>query len=423
MFFATNVANRADIWNNDAVTNNAVNMDTNTAPWKITDAHGIPTLFFPHGQVQNGNETLTKGTNFLEIDQTLASHSLSNAMFMVVSYGNGNQLNQNLWQFTNSSGLYFTTSTQPSVQYTNPTCMVCVSRSTTNIFPALNKAIYWQITSTVGTIIGMNYNWESNGAVSGAALLGGNLGGRRANAPFGGNVYRALGYYTNAFTVPMALQMVSYLAQEHGVVTNFTRSVVCRGDSITAGFRALNHESWPRQIYQQCPELLVYNYGVGGAKIGTNGDAGNFLYPNDPHAFDALFRPWMRNFLFVKAGVNDIDLDLVGGAVTWLRMTNHIQNMLAVRSWNVAVGTIANNNLQPAAISNYNALLRTSRPADWLGVADAGFGSPHDRRLYDPTDTAYFSTDLLHLNSGGYRAHKEHFMQFVNVHRRQSAFW
>jgi len=151
--------------------------------------------------------------------------------------------------------------------------------------------------------------------------------------------------------------------------------------------------------------------------IGTNGESAT-MYSLDNVYVDALYDPkYQPNWLFIIAGINDMNTDGINGAQTYSRLTNYIAARKTALPWNLVVSTIQADTLQPATNVDYNMRIRTM-PGGWDKLVDPGVGSPIETRLSNPLDFRYFSGDGVHLNNAGYSVLADHFGQVVNLPHR-----
>lgn len=421
--YVTNWVDNHTNVNNDGIWNSATNNDLSSTFLYTLDYFGQPVVYSPHGL--NGDV----GFRMVIPTNTLVGNFTNSTIYMVCSPS----LQHNtalLGKWTSSSIKVVDVSETPSIPaFQYPMRYNTQTAPSTNILCPVNTSVISMSFGKSQLLFGLNHYLETNVAFGNTVVLGFELGGQSAALYYGGFFYRIL-IYTNAHTVSQMHQTISYLTQTHNVVTNFTRMVVARGDSITEGFFCTNQQSWPFQLWERNPDVLVYNAGVVSARISTNGVAGsgNVFYSNDWWFVDTYFtnNPCAGSanpskYLFVKGGVNDIFTDSVTGQVTEQRLTNYCaQRPSGVK---IIVATIANASRSPAENTNYNAAIRANKDGWWYAVSDSGCGSPVEPRLNNYADRNYFAADALHLQSSGAGVVCDHFQQFVNLPRRQTGFW
>lgn len=383
--------------------NNAVQYVTNYAPLKWTGSNGLPALRF-YGSVLN------KFTNYLTIGSGLSVNSQNTTVYFV-STGPHERGSACLWMFGGWEGFDFLGFGE-NTTYTDPITMAAPLWRTTTVFPALNPAVFVAENSTTNGVLRWNNEEQTSSAAGSTTLTGGEIGGSTRNEPWGGEIYRVLVY--NLPHTPAERQAnVNALASFYNLKTNFDNRVVCRGDSTTEGFLITNLMTWPWQCMEAKPNIQWYNYGSGSARIQTNGSSGNVLYGSDGTFVDPLFSASVAtNWLFVMAGVNDLNLDTQSGQNVYGRLTNYCAARKAAKSWKIIVSTIANNSSSPVEDANYNAAIRAQYQGYWDGVSDPGNNSPTESRLNDYTDTTYFA-DQLHLTAAGYTVIRDHFILWL----------
>ena len=285
-------------------------------------------------------------------------------------------------------------------------------RVSSNLFVPVNPSILVVGNASTNGFARINNDEKILQSMDSAAMGGIRISAGSGNR-FSGDLY-ALLFYDETHTSAKRQQMVNWLAWRYQINTNFARQVVCRGDSLTAGVASSNLMSYPFQLMQQLPEVRVFNFGVGGLKIGTNGFSGTMFTLDQPR-LDPIYDHRLANTLFIKAGINDINVDGMNGDRTFGRLTNYLSSR--TQAWRVVVNTLAANAINPTAITNYNNNIRASG----LLHVDSGVGS-RDGRLSVPSDTTYYSSDGLHLTANGYKVIKEAFQFQINQHRRGAFF-
>ena len=217
---------------------------------------------------------------------------------------------------------------------------------------------------------------------------------------------------------------VAELAALYGVLTNYTKQVVCRGDSITAGFGSSMLQSYPFQLCERYPEIEWHNQGIISMYIGTNGDSGGTMYDIDTNFVDTLYDGRLQqNWLFFLGGVNDIRSG-VSAPATYGRLTNYVAARKMARPWTVVVSTIQaiNDDSINPVIAAYNSCIRTNI-GNWDGMVDPGYNSPIETRLNNALNTNYYYSDGLHLVNAGYQVLVQHFEQKINVPHRTTGFF
>lgn len=408
--------------NNDGIWNNATNNDLSSTFLSTLDYFGNPVVYSPHGL--NGDT----GFQMVIPTNTLVGNLTNSTIYMVATPSVQHDLTL-LGKWQSSSIKIVEMGEVPNVTYQYPIRYTTQVHPSTNILCPVNTSVISMSFGANQMIFGLNHYLETNTAFGNSLVMGFELGGKPSTIYYGGFYYRIL-IYTNFHNASQLHQNISYLTQTHNVVTNFTRLVVCRGDSITEGYYCTNQQSWPYQLYERNPDVLVYNAGVVSARISTNGVAGsgNVFYSNDFWFVDTYITTNFcagsdnpSKYIFVKGGVNDIFTDSITGQITEQRLTNYCAQRPT--SAKIIVGTIANASRSPAENTNFNAAVRANKDGWWYGVSDGGCGSPIEQRLNDTSDRNYFAADGLHLQNGGAAVICDHFQQFVNLPRRQTGFW
>lgn len=396
--------------NPDSITNVFSQPSTNAMPLYTNDFQGNKCVLFPWAY------GAAHPTNYLRTGTLTGPTSTRFTLYTIASISNGEK--QTIFHCTNwLFGLC-------KVGYTGtgaPTEMDVANTATTTLYPPINKVIMAAASGGGGIRFALNQIQEVTAATGSTAISGGEIGGNGVGEYFSGLLYGLL-MYNEVHTAAQMGSNINFLAGSFRVQTNYIVKAVCRGDSITAGVGSTNLETWPWQLYEQLPEVMIYNYGLGSLKIGTNGSGD--AYTADTTVIDGRFEAGKTNILFLKIGVNDVDA--TSGAIGYQRLTNYYAARIAAHPWKIIVGTIANNGVAPTAVTNFCNLVRANNNSWWntnSAVSDSGANSPVEQRLNNATDLNYFLNDGLHLINPGYTVVKEHFEQFLNVPHRGLGFF
>jgi hypothetical protein len=222
---------------------------------------------------------------------------------------------------------------------------------------------------------------------------------------------------------------ITTLAKHFSIVTNFSSQLVCAGDSRDAGFDCYGFQTWPRIVSWMLPEVAVYNQGIGGSVIGTNGGptGETFMYGNANSQIDALYTSGRLNLLNVAAGINDQSGGLTGHGV-YGELTNYF-NVLT-NPWSKQPTTIedyyANDSNPSTSASNLNYLLRTVPSSYWSNICDSGAYSPYITNFNASLNNTLNYTDgWLHETNGplaGYNILGIMHAQSVNWQRKVGFF-
>lgn len=378
-------------------------------PYAVTDAHGYAGVEFPWGYLSASPNT------FMNLPPSLSGLDTKNSTVYVVSTGPLTPQNQTLIWFGGSSAGWIN-----FYQNSNFPPAFSVGPQASTLYPTLNPAVFVGSGSSNQTTIRWNYATQTFTAQAEAVSgHGGMLAANNSSAFYFGIIYRVL-VYKAAHTPAQMDAQVGALTARYGVLTNYTKHVVCRGASSSEGVGSTMLQSYPFQLWQRYPDIAWHNQGLGG-EIGTNGLTGS-MYDQDGSFVDLLFNDKLQeNWLFVLGGINDINAGLSGRA-TWERLTNYVTTRKAAHPWTVVVCTIQNDVLEPTTNADYNACIRTNG-GPWDRFVDPGLNSPIESRLNDPHNTNYFISDGVHLTNLGYSVMADHFGQIVNVpHRATGSF-
>lgn len=421
--YVTNWVDNHTNVNNDGIFNNATNFNPTTTFLSTLDYFGQPVVYSPHGLNLDLGYAMNVPTN------NLVANLTNNTIYVVCTPSL--QHNEGTVCYWKNEGFkQISVLEVPQTTYLGPMRMGSVSRNGTNTLMPVNVSVLAMSCGPQRVIFAINHYLETNTAFGNSVCMGMELGGKTLTTYWGGFLYRVL-VYSLPHTAAQIHSNVVYLSQSHNVVTNFQKVVVCRGDSRTEGYYCTNQQSWPFQLWERNPELLIYNAGVVSARISTNGvnQNQNVFYSNDWTWVDTMFTnnlctgsPSFTSILLCKGGVNDIFTDSINGQVTYQRLTNYLaQRPAGVKKY---VATIANASRSPAENTNYNAAIRADQSGLWWdGVSDSGCGSPIETRLNNYADQTYFASDQLHFIIAGAGVVCDHFQQFVNLPRRQTGFW
>lgn len=400
------------VLNNDGLGPFNLTQSTPTnAPYSVTDARGFPGVLFTWAYFSPLPQI------FLNIPNALGGFDTENTTVYVVATGPLEPQNDTLIWFggTTSGWLKW-------YQLTNlPSCLM-VGPLASTLYPPLNPAVFVAESDTNQTTIRWNNSIQTNAPQTRLITTGGGRIGAYTNSEFySGIIYRVM-VYKAAHSVAQQNAQVAELAALYGVLTNYTKQVICRGASTSSGAGSTLLQTYPFQLWERYPEIEWHNQGLG-FQIGTNGEAAT-LYALDSGMVDTLYNGLLqKNWLFVLAGINDINTDHVSGHATWQRLTNYVVARKSAQPWTVIVSTIQSDVLEPLTNGDYNACIRTNG-GPWDGLVDPGLNSPTETRLDNPTNTTYFISDGVHLTNLGYKVIADHFGQIVNVPRRTTgAFW
>jgi len=377
-------------------------------PYAVTDARGYAGVMFPWGYLSASPDT------YLKIPTTLSGLHSQNTTVYLVATGPLTPQNQTVIAFGSLAWLNF-------YQTGNFPPVLAVGASNSTLYPTLNPAVFVASGSSNETTFRWNYSAQTNAPQPPVVSNSGGLVAANPSSSYFyfGIIYRLL-VYKSAHTPAQMDAQVAELAGLYGVLTNFTKHVVCRGASTSEGVGSTMLQSYPFQLWQRYPEIAWHNQGLGG-QIGTNGLAGT-MYSQDATMVDLLFNPVLpENWLFFLGGLDDINAG-VSGRATWQRLTNYVATRKAVHPWKVVVSTIQNDVLEPTINAAYDACIRTNG-GPWDRMVDPGVNSPIETRLDNPTNTTYFSSDGVHLTNAGYQVLADHFGQIINVPRRSTGFF
>jgi hypothetical protein len=394
---------------------------TNTSfqPYDFTDPHSFRGVMFPWG---TGTAVPHPHTT-LNIGATLGGMSLTNMTVYVVATGpsNPDQQQTMIWFSGAASGWikFYTTGTYPANWF--PVRMFVGGQQST-IFPPLNRAVYVGSCDGLRTTIRWNNVVQTNASQSSIVLgSGGIVGSNGGSEYYSGIVYRIM-IYKSAHTAAQMDAQVAELAALNGVITNFTKQAVCRGDSITAGVDTTLLQSYPFQLWERYPEVKWYNLGIGGLKIGPSGNA-DTMYVMDPTFVDSLYDPGLeQNWLLFFGGANDINSDGIAGTTCYGRLTNYVAARKSSHPWTVVVSTIHPSVQDSVRKAEYNSCIRTNA-GGWDNYADPGYLSPVETRLNNFNNTNYFYSDQLHLINAGQSVLADHLGQVINVPHRTTGFF
>ncbi len=380
-------------------------------PYEVTDAHGYPGVLFPWGYAAAHPKT------FLNLPGSLGGFDTTNTTVYVVATGPtaAQESETLLWLGGISTGWirFFQTGYIPSMFY--------VAGGASTLYPPLNRAVFVGGGEPGKTTIRWNNLTQTNTAQNRiTSTSGGMVAANNGAQYYTGILYRLL-IYKDVHSAAQQDAQVAELAARYGVLTNYTKQVVCRGDSIPAGVDATRLESFPFQLWERYPEIEWHNQGVGGLLIGTNGLTGQ-MYDVDPNFVDLLYDSTKQeNWLFFFAGVNDLSQG-VSGRATYDRLTNYVAARKAAYPWQVVVSTVHATQNHTLSNADFNACLRTNA-GNWERLVDPGLNSPIEARLNDWTDTNYFYSDGLHLINAGQTVLAEHFGQIINVPHRTTGYF
>jgi lysophospholipase L1-like esterase len=410
--------------NNDGITNNLTQTSATYQPYDMTDAQGYRGVMFPwaYGSAHPND--------YLNIPNTLTGLNTTNLTVYVVATGPIDQeRSETLIWFSGSSGWirFFLAGTYPAYYPTS----LSVGSQTSTLYPPLNRAVFIGSGNNVTTTLRWNNVTSTNAPQTATAFVNGGTVAVNNSAISGGSeygysgiIYRIL-VYKAAHTAAQMDAQVSELSVLYGVLTNYTKQAVCRGDSITEGVDSTMLQNYPFQLCERYPEIKWRNQGIGGLKIGTNADAGT-MYVIDGNFVDPLYDGTLQqNWLLFFGGVNDMNSDNLTGALTYGRLTNYVAARKAARPWTVIVSTVQatiQSSGHPEKNAQYNSCIRTNA-GGWDGYVDPGLNSPIETRLDDYTNTNYFDSDGLHLINAGYAVFADHFGQIVNVPHRTTGFF
>lgn len=395
-------------------------------PYDVTDGQGYRGVMFPWAYSSANPNTC------LNISNSLSGLNTTNLTVYIVATGPVEQdKNQTLIWFNGygSGWIKFYLTGLGTANY--PLSLFVGSQAST-IYPPINRSVFVGASDRGKTTMRWNNVTQTNGPVSATITgSGGMVSSYNNNEFYSGVIYRILVYRAAHTTAQMDAQ-VAELAALYGVLTNYTKQAVCRGDSITAGVGSSMLQSYPFQLSERYPEIEWHNQGIGSIFIGTNGTSGS-MFETDTNFVDTLYDGTLKqNWLFFLGGLNDIGSFYTSGSniaamVTYGRLTNYVAARKAVRPWTVVVSTvqgIGDNDARNSANAAFNSRLRT-HPGNWDYLVDPGINSPVESRLNNPYNlNYYYAVDLLHLTNAGYEVLVEHFQAKINVpHRTTGSFW
>jgi len=410
--------------NNDGLTNNLTQASATYQPFDMTDAQGYRGVLFPWAF------SGAHSNDFLNIPSSLPALSTTNLTVYVVATGPMDQeRSETLIWFSGASGWirFFLGGNYPAYY---PVSLSVGSQSSA-IYPPLNRAVFIGSGNSVTTTLRWNNVTVTNAPQSATALINGGTVAINNSAVSGGSeygytgiIYRILVYKAAHTSAQMDAQ-VAELSALYGVLTNYTKQAVCRGDSITEGVDSTMLQNYPFQLCARYPEIKWRNQGIGSLKIGTNGEAGT-MYVLDGNFVDPLYDGTLQqNWLLFFGGVNDMNSDNLTGAATYGRLTNYVAARKAAHPWTFIACTVhatSQASGHPEKNAQYNAYIRTNA-GGWDRYVDPGLNSPVETRLNDYTNTNYYYSDGLHLINAGYAVFADHFGQIVNVPHRTTGFF
>ena len=238
-------------------------------PYDVSDAQACRGVMFPWGF------STTHPHTCLNVPVSLGGLNATNTTVYVVATGPANQENQSLIWFGGSvSGWirFYLTGNYP----TNYPANLFAGQQSSTIYPPINRAIFVVASDNTKTTMRWN-NVIQTGALQPATAIGsGGMVGANTNDPtiygypaefYSGVIYRILVYNAAHTTAQMGAQ-VAELAAIYGVLTNYTKQAVCRGDSITAGVASTMLQSYPFQLCERYPEIEWRNQGIGSMYTG-----------------------------------------------------------------------------------------------------------------------------------------------------------
>lgn len=408
------ITNWSDVHNDlhpDLITNDMVNTAT-FSPFATVDYAGRPIASFPN--------TIVDGSAFVLTCSNLSLHTRTQTVIAVCSGPNGYDL-EGVLMWKNWTAFPWLGFNQGGVLYSNPPSLYGFSTWTTAFIP-MNTAVFGFIGANGYTMRGYNHIINSGAANGAAAATHAELGGGVGSKLWRGELHRLL-IYDRPMTTNEYLQTAEALETQYGIFTNFTKRVVCMGDSHTWGAYGSNRTSHTWR-FRSNPELELFQCGIPSALIGTNGApmSSNMMIASFPSLINKLHDSTkLENTLLLLAGGNDIGVETSNNpSATFGRLTNLVIQITNAKAWRVIVGTCANQNAR-GAITNYNGLIRENR-AMFSGIADGGQGSRYDSSLENASDAAYMFGNG-HPTPLGYAAYWKAFQEFINVPHRQTGFW
>lgn len=238
----------------------------------------------------------------------------------------------------------------------------------------------------------------SNGSTYTGVALGRNI--RDADEIFKGDIYEVL-IYTPAQSTEDLDATRTYLKSKYSVkadgsTTEYTSGqIVIDGDSITAGYGAVNNKSYGRQTAELKPNWKVMTLGVVGDTIsGLTAKATKI---------DAIKNTskYSSNVLMILIGRNDVKTQ--DAATVYANLVTYCQARVAA-GWTVWVGTVIGTTVtaEQAKIVTLNNSIRSSL------ITDAGIAKVIDFAAHADLDdataaanTTYY-TDGTHPTAAGY---------------------
>jgi hypothetical protein len=431
---ATVSAGRVSQWNdqhnllnNDGVTNNMTQGTASIQPLDYTDAQGFRAVMFPWAFSSAHPNT------YLTIPNTLTNLQTTNLTVYVVATGPFDQERSETMLVFNGAASWINFFLDGAYPAYYPAGMVVGARFSVHptIYAPLNRGVFVGSGSNVKTTTRWNNVTQTNLPQNLTTSSGGTLGinnGAPSGTEWGycGVVYRVL-IYRQAHTQAQMDAQVAELARLYNVLTNYTRQVVCRGDSIMEGIDSTNLQNCPFQLSERYPEIAWHNQGIGGTYIG-NSNISDSMYAVDGHFVDALYDTNLQqNYLFFFGGANDVRSGGVSPIDTYTRLTNYVAARKAAHPWRVVSSTIHAIYGITNISASYNDCIRTNG-GPWDRLVDPGMNSPIETRLNNPTDTNYYfypgvSGDQgIHLINAGYGVLATHFGQAIDVQHRSTGF-
>jgi len=232
-----------------------------------------------------------------------------------------------------------------------------------------------------------------------------------------GTVYEVVQYPSELSDANVELAIAA-LMNDHGIATP-VGNIVCDGDSIMAGHNiagaatfAVQNMNVSMQMANALQDHEVYNVAVSGQTIGN-------LASNRSVFVDLRFNPnVVRNFYCVHVGTNDTAAG-TAPATTYAAVAAHCSGLRAA-GWKVIVTTqLPRGDGQTTNRNTYNGLIR----AGYQNFADGLVDLAADPLLDDNTDTTYYDSDQIHLNTAGCSVMAQGFTREVERINRSIPFF
>lgn len=395
-------SNRVSQWNDQsAAGNNCIQATAGSRPYDYTDYWGDKAVMFPY-------DYPTHPANFLDVPMSMSG--INTRAFTVIMVVAPFHLRSSCFYAINGFGANYLGISAGS---SSPPKLNIATRISTGVYAPCNKAVFACVGRSAESIVQWNNLRETLLSVGSATGLSGGIIGARAGANgLSGLIYRVL-VWNRALSNAEVDAEVALLYSEHDIFTDYTRQIICRGDSITDGIDSTELRSYPFQLWELRPEWKIYHFGEAGIKIGTVG-AASTMADLDDTLVDPLFDGTLtENVLKLLGGTNDISSDGLTGAQCFTRLIDYMTARKAAHSWTTWVGTLPDRSTLDTQVADYNTLIRGGH-ASVDEAIDYGKNSPTETRLNDSTNATYYS-DGVHLTNAGCLVIAEHLAPFMEA--------